>query len=725
MHLIQKRTKNLNIKNEHGMTPLHNACLRNGEGVVLFLLCNGANPNIVNNQNETPLHIACSAGKLRVIQLLIDFGSSLNAKGPDGTPIETAKLSGHHEVVEFLRVLKAKKKKKMSKQSSSSSNSSKISDSKSPRFTLERSNSQPSNDVVLRQSNSLQDESLLSKIKDNSNNFEEKETEIKKDVESAPSKIPKPRRLIISRSVEFRNLLSRFESLDLSGTFQNDDFTQSENKSESSESEPINNIETESDPETSSHNETPEPIEKRERRSTIDISPPRRVVKNIPRRKRNSSDGSRRKPRRLETNDIFSIKEIDDSKIPKPTIKIRKVFKKNAAPFSKLIQDIDIESILQSKMFVSQRNLVSPRKDDLIAYADGWIIQKGDIQGSNPNLFIEDTEITTFHYKDNFFDDNANPLPQYHFIGYLMPIKHIDYEPIVISILPREGPYYGIIRTSQEDTTFSVDLGENKKSNYTSKKLLKVLQDLNADIKRSQLTPCKDSLLIQDLLEFEKTEKNQFRKINNHKVGILYIKEGQVTEEEMFGNEKGSERFEEFLRFLGDIVKLQGWERFNGGLDTKKNKSGEYSVVAQWLNFEIMFHVSTYMPLLSGEEKYVERKKHIGNDMTCIVFLDGKSKFDPQAIASSFLHVFIVVQPLENSMYKVSVTSKEGVPEFGPPLPSPPVFTLGEVFRDFLLSKIINAERATVNGPWFRSKRQYTRKALLDIIVEKHKSHKH
>ena len=52
-----------------------------------------------------------------------------------------------------------------------------------------------------------------------------------------------------------------------------------------------------------------------------------------------------------------------------------------------------------------------------------------------------------------------------------------------------------------------------------------------------------------------------------------------------------------------------------------------------------MFHVSTYIPLGSGEEKLIERKKHIANDMTCLVFLDAEStRFEPPLISGDFLH---------------------------------------------------------------------------------------
>ena len=41
----------------------------------------------------------------------------------------------------------------------------------------------------------------------------------------------------------------------------------------------------------------------------------------------------------------------------------------------------------------------------------------------------------------------------------------------------------------------------------------------------------------------------------------------------------------------------------------------------------------------------------------------------------------------ENTMYKVSVCKKEGVPDFAPKLPNPPIFKKNDQFRQFLLSK--------------------------------------
>lgn len=42
------------------------------------------------------------------------------------------------------------------------------------------------------------------------------------------------------------------------------------------------------------------------------------------------------------------------------------------------------------------------------------------------------------------------------------------------------------------------------------------------------------------------------------KVGVLFVKEGQYTEEEILDNNDNSPLFTEFLQILGETVKLRG-----------------------------------------------------------------------------------------------------------------------------------------------------------------------
>lgn len=49
-----------------------------------------------------------------------------------------------------------------------------------------------------------------------------------------------------------------------------------------------------------------------------------------------------------------------------------------------------------------------------------------------------------------------------------------------------------------------------------------------------------------------------------------------------------SPAFEEFLEFLGEKVRLKGWDKYNGGLDVERDRTGQYSVYTCWNNLQFM-----------------------------------------------------------------------------------------------------------------------------------------
>ncbi|XP_053156398.1 rap1 GTPase-activating protein 1-like isoform X10 [Hemicordylus capensis] len=209
---------------------------------------------------------------------------------------------------------------------------------------------------------------------------------------------------------------------------------------------------------------------------------------------------------------------------------------------------------------------------------------------------------------------------------------------------------------------------------------------------------------------------------NNFKFGVIYQKPGQTTEEEIFSNTEESLGFLEFLDLLGDRIQLQDFRGFRGGLDVTRGQTGTESVYTNFRGKEIMFHVSTKLPFTEGDAQQLQRKRHIGNDIVAIVFQDENTPFVPDMIASNFLHAYVVVQlhhhALGETLYKVSVTARDDVPFFGPPLPNPAVFKKGAEFREFLLAKLINAEYSCYHAEKFAKLEERTRSALLESLYE-------
>ena len=50
---------------------------------------------------------------------------------------------------------------------------------------------------------------------------------------------------------------------------------------------------------------------------------------------------------------------------------------------------------------------------------------------------------------------------------------------------------------------------------------------------------------------------------------MLYCRDGQQTEEDMYNNEEGGPAFNEFLDLIGQRVRLKGFNRYKAGLCNK------------------------------------------------------------------------------------------------------------------------------------------------------------
>lgn len=208
------------------------------------------------------------------------------------------------------------------------------------------------------------------------------------------------------------------------------------------------------------------------------------------------------------------------------------------------------------------------------------------------------------------------------------------------------------------------------------------------------------------------------------KVGIMYCKAGQSTEEEMYNNESAGPAFEEFLQLLGERVRLKGFEKYRAQLDTKTDSTGTHSLYTTYKDYEIMFHVSTMLPYTPNNKQQLLRKRHIGNDIVTIVFQEpGAQPFSPKNIRSHFQHVFVIVRAhnpcTDGVCYSVAVTRSRDVPSFGPPIPKGVTFPKSNVFRDFLLAKVINAENAAHKSEKFRAMATRTRQEYLKDLAEK------
>ncbi|CAH1774914.1 unnamed protein product [Owenia fusiformis] len=324
---------------------------------------------------------------------------------------------------------------------------------------------------------------------------------------------------------------------------------------------------------------------------------------------------------------------------------------------------------------------------------------------STPSSYKFEGDNTAKRYRDHFLQKE-----HFNFYG-----QDDQVGPIVLSVKEETSGNDSITRVilrTKQRTSHEVISNSDPDHSPNPAKLAKMLCE---DISVSQLYPVLFSKGSQLVVTYDEHVCT-----NTYKFGVIYQRYGQVTEEELFGNEEHSPAMDEFLDVLGDRVPLKDFKGFRGGLDTQHGQTGDQSVYTRFDDKEIMFHISTLLPYTEGDSQQLQRKRHIGNDIVAIIFQETNTPFVPDMVASHFLHSYIVVQPInpntEFTQYKVTVTSRDDVPRFGPKLPKPAIFNKGEDFKQFILTKLINAEMACYKAEKFAKLEERTRAALLDAL---------
>uniref|UniRef100_A0A915JMX3 Rap-GAP domain-containing protein n=1 Tax=Romanomermis culicivorax TaxID=13658 RepID=A0A915JMX3_ROMCU len=232
-----------------------------------------------------------------------------------------------------------------------------------------------------------------------------------------------------------------------------------------------------------------------------------------------------------------------------------------------------------------------------------------------------------------------------------------------------------------------------------------------------------------------KLDEQTVRIYSKYKIGILYCGSGQNSEEEMYNNKDGSSAFDEFLDMLGERVRLKGFDKYKGGLDCKGDTTGQLSVYTTYQQCEVMFHVSTLLPFTSNNKQ--QRSRNLENE-------DNEAKFDKHFFNLRLLLRSIVLyelnqtkngQPTDESnlsrkrhigndivtiIFQDEVSRCKDVPPFGPPIHPAAIFPKSKEFRDFLLTKAINAENAVHRSDKFATMAARTRKEFMKDLAENH-----
>lgn len=286
---------------------------------------------------------------------------------------------------------------------------------------------------------------------------------------------------------------------------------------------------------------------------------------------------------------------------------------------------------------------------------------------------------------------------------------NLDNSRVVVSLLlepNQHGEFRVIIRRATGDKIMFISPRDLQVKHTDKKKFIKHLLQLLSN-KIEHLS----DLVIADDLAFKRSlvELDLILKIRKYKFGVVCVRAG-MSEDDIFAHDEYPQTFLDFLDFLGPKILLNGWTKYRGDLDVKNGGTGTHAHYTLLNDMEIIFQSTSLLP-------QIRRKPIIGNSIATIVFLESGT-FDPSLIVSQVLHVFIVIQPVirpEGVFYRVGTASKKGVPRYRPTLVQPAIYPPTPEFRQFLLHKLVNGERASYHC---FSKTPTQKRSLVEIVQQ-------
>ncbi|XP_075686669.1 tuberin isoform X2 [Rhinoderma darwinii] len=159
-------------------------------------------------------------------------------------------------------------------------------------------------------------------------------------------------------------------------------------------------------------------------------------------------------------------------------------------------------------------------------------------------------------------------------------------------------------------------------------------------------------ILVPNTQTFERTMKllDQIPCYDTHKIGVLYVGEGQVSNERaILSNEHGSYRYTQFLTGLGKLIELtdtQPDKIFLGGLDAGGD-DGQFTYCWHDDIMQVIFQITTFMPNKEIDPYRCNKKRHVGNNFVNMVYNDSGEFYKLGTLKGQFNFVDVNIQPLD------------------------------------------------------------------------------
>eukprot|EP00727_Mastigamoeba_balamuthi_P007641 m51a1_g3498 hypothetical protein (2478) ;mRNA; f:817008-829256 len=146
-----------------------------------------------------------------------------------------------------------------------------------------------------------------------------------------------------------------------------------------------------------------------------------------------------------------------------------------------------------------------------------------------------------------------------------------------------------------------------------------------------------------------------------HKIGLVYVAEGQEQQSEILANKEGSALYNDFTAALGWRVELATHRGYIGSMDRAGN-AGKTTLYWANSNCEIVFHEVVSLPTSDTDTQQIKKKKHVGNDHVHIVWCENLRDYNPLVITSEFNDAHIVIYPLPSGLFRIQIFRDSQMP---------------------------------------------------------------
>ncbi|KAM9392204.1 protein fem-1 homolog C [Pholidichthys leucotaenia] len=99
---LVEHNADLEVANRHGHTCLMISCYKGHKEIAQYLLEKGADANRKSVKGNTALHDCAESGSLEIMRMLLQYGASMEQDGYGMTPLLSASVTGHTNIVDYL-----------------------------------------------------------------------------------------------------------------------------------------------------------------------------------------------------------------------------------------------------------------------------------------------------------------------------------------------------------------------------------------------------------------------------------------------------------------------------------------------------------------------------------------------------------------------------------------------------------------------------------------------